>query len=79
MALSRGNCVVRTGPLTFKTKAALTAIKHLTKVCTNDFSVYISCNVSALCDDILFNYYSFIPFNKTTNAYKPGSFLRDLL
>ncbi|CAB4007023.1 RNA 3 -terminal phosphate cyclase [Paramuricea clavata] len=32
MALARGNSVVRTGPLTLKTKAALRAIKHLTKV-----------------------------------------------
>ena len=32
MALARGTSVVRTGPLTLKTKAALRAIKHLTKV-----------------------------------------------
>ena len=43
MALARGNSVIRTGPLTLKTTAALRAIKHLTKVCGSDWAIESLC------------------------------------
>ena len=45
MALAAGDSIVRTGPLTLRTKAALRAVRSLTKVYAHGMSVLVTFQV----------------------------------